>query len=76
MTDTRKKDANWSLNILPSGNVSTDDAQLAVLMDIRDELKILNRLLQCKNFIDIPFKLEAIKRNTTKPRKRGTTSKK
>lgn len=70
MTDTRKKDANWSLNVRPDGNVaSMADAQLAVLMDIRDELKKLNQLLYCTNFMDIPLKLDAIRKNTTKPRK-------
>jgi hypothetical protein len=35
---------NWNL---PDGNLSTGDAQLAVLMDIRDELKELNNKLAC-----------------------------
>lgn len=62
--DTRHKDVNWNC-----GELSTwDGAKLAVLMDIRDELKRLNGLLNCQNFISIPKKLEAIRKNTAKPR--------
>jgi len=35
-------------------------------MDLRDELKSLNAVLHCSSFLDIPHKLEVIKRNTTK----------
>jgi hypothetical protein len=38
----RRKDANWEV---PENSVTTEQAQLAVLMDIRDELKSLNRNL-------------------------------
>ncbi len=48
------------------GNVSDIRAQLAVLMDIRVELKRLNNLLHCQNFIRVPTTLAAIKKNTTK----------
>lgn len=42
MGDTRKK--NWEWNV---GEVNTwDGAKLAVLQDIRDELKLENRLLE------------------------------
>jgi hypothetical protein len=70
MSDTRRKDVNWRLNELPSGNAPTDDAQLAVLMDIRDELKRLNSVLHCTNFLAIPSKLDAIRRNTAKKRRK------
>jgi hypothetical protein len=39
---------------------------IAVLMDIRDELQTLNRLLACPNFLGIPHTLTRIARNTTK----------
>ncbi len=68
--DTRSRDVSWTLNLLPSGRVSTDDAQLAVLMDIRDELKRLNSLLHCGNFMRIPRILDRISANTHKPKKR------
>lgn len=44
----------------------------ALLMDIRDELKQLNGLLGCPNFVEIPRTLRAIRRNTAKPRGKKT----
>ena len=38
--------------------------QLAVLMDIRDELKRLNAFLHCPNAVAIPKLLRSIQRNT------------
>lgn len=52
----RHKDANWDL----TDSVGLDGASLAVLMDIRDELKRLNKVLQCPNFIAVPRKLDDI----------------
>jgi hypothetical protein len=46
-----------------------EQAQLAVLMDIRVELQTLNRVLACPNFQAIPQTLKRISRNTAKPRK-------
>lgn len=63
--DTRRKDLTWNTG---DGGVTWDGAKLAVLMDIRDELKRMNAVLYCPNFTDIPRKLEAIRKNTTKPR--------
>ena len=65
MADTRHKDVNWNCG----ENVSFDGAKLAVLMDIRDELQTLNRLLACRNFTGIPASLRAIQRNTKKDTK-------
>jgi hypothetical protein len=63
----RHKDSDWTL----PEQVSWQTANLAVLMDIRDELKTvaaelnsLNRLLNCRNFLHIPRKLERIANNT------------
>ena len=42
---------------------------LAVLVEVRDELKKLNALLHCDNFIRIPTELKHIRRNTTKKRR-------
>lgn len=66
---------NWKWRVLATnGEWGTETAQLAVLMDIRDELQRLNDVLHCHNFLSIPFKLDAIKRNTAKPKgKRRTT---
>ena len=59
--------------------VSTlDQAMLQVMQDVRDELQRLNTLLHCSNFQRIPLKLDAIRKNTTKPKRkkvnRGKTS--
>ena len=55
----RYKDANWNLT---APNVQTwDQAQVAVLMDLRDELKKLNAVLACPNFQEIPHTLKAIR---------------
>lgn len=66
MTDTRRKDVNW---VVGDGTVDREQARLAVLMDIRDELKALNSLLHCSNFQAIPQMLRRISSNTAKPRK-------
>lgn len=63
----RHKDAFWGL---PDKSDGYPMASLAVLMDIRDELKRMNTLLHCENFQGIPRKLDRISRNTAKPRKR------
>ena len=41
----RHKDSNWNLDTPPG----LTGAGVAVLMDIRDELKALNRVMQCSN---------------------------
>jgi len=69
MDDTRKKNFNWGIKTNGDGSTPTQDAHLATLMDIRDELQRLNSLLHCSNFVAIPRKLDAIKRNTAKKRK-------
>lgn len=68
VSDKRKKDTNWLLNVLPNGSCPTGDAQLSVLMDLRDELKSLNGVLHCPNFLDIPRILRQVRRNTAKPK--------
>jgi hypothetical protein len=73
MSDTRHHNVSWSLP--PSGSVSFDAAQLAVLMDIREELQRLNRVMQCQNTLDIPNILRTIRKNTA-PRRRKPTTKK
>jgi hypothetical protein len=65
VSDTRQKDANWKLNVNANGTVSTEQAQLAVLMDIRDRLDVL----RCSDFLSIPWKLQRIDENTRKPRR-------
>jgi hypothetical protein len=66
----RFKDSEFNL-ANKQGNIETwEKVGIAALYDIRDELKTLNSLLRCPNFLAIPRKLEAIRRNTVKPRKR------
>lgn len=59
---TRHKDSDWKL---PGPQIETwEQVSVAVLMDIRDELKKLNTLLHCQNFIEIPRSLKKIRTNT------------
>lgn len=64
----RNKDDQWL--DLPNtwGNV-----HVRVLQDIRDELKKLNNLLSCRNFIMFPQYLRDIRRNTMRKRKAKIT---
>jgi hypothetical protein len=69
MTDERSKNIHWRIVRNSDGYVDTwDQVHAAILMDIRDELQELNHLLRCPNFIAIPRKLDAIRKNTAKPR--------
>lgn len=71
MADTRKKNVNWTV-ATPNGDVpSWERASIAVLMDIRDEMQSLNMemrrlnaLLHCPNFIEIPRILRRVRSNT------------
>lgn len=68
MADTRYKNALWVIRTSSDGTLCHSSAQIAVLMDIRDELQTLNSTLSCPNFLAIPAKLDAIRRNTSKRR--------
>lgn len=67
----REKDTDWEIHKQENGKYSFEVAQLAVLMDLRDELKRLNALLHCSNFTDIPRVLRGIRQKlpTLKRRK-------
>lgn len=74
--DVRCKDWNWSVrsSVADTVGASWEGAHLAVLMDIRDRLDVLN----CPNAIDIPnilrrieARLLAVEKNTLKRRPRG-----
>jgi hypothetical protein len=66
---SRHANKQWNLREISSGNtLPPAEIELALLMDIRDELQKLNALLHCGNFLSIPHKLERIARNTAKPR--------
>ncbi len=66
----RYKDYDWDI---PERLQDWTQANTAVLMDIRDELKEIRRRLAfglCADFLAVPLTLKQIQRNTTK-RKRG-----
>lgn len=67
MSDTRRKNINWTLS---DGSISYDGAQLAVLMDIRDELQAIRARLDCYETREIPRTLRRIAANTARPRKK------
>ena len=63
------KDIEWEV-CDANGNISSwEKVIISVLMDIRDELKQLNAVLQCRRFQQIPQALDAIILNTQKPLK-------
>jgi len=67
----RFKDVNWTLPANTDGSIKSWEAvNLAVLMDIRDQLEVLNRVFACPNFQAVPQLLKAIKANTTKPKRK------
>ena len=62
----RFKNTDWNLPT-DNGRIKTwEQAQLAVLMDIRDELQRLNNLLYCQNFIGMPHTLKRIDKRLAK----------
>jgi len=65
----RRKNVEWNIPDVGE-HIIVDQANLAVLMDIRDELQRLNALLHCQNFLEIPRCLRSIRRNTTRRIKR------
>lgn len=73
---SRFRNAQWDLPTAgdigePTMIKAWEYVPIAVLMDIRDELQTLNRLLGCRNFTGIPAVLRAIQRNTHKPARKS-----
>lgn len=61
----RFKDAKWDLpesEVMPCTVKTWEQVGIAIMMDLRDELKKLNTLLQASNLIEIPYKLGRINR--------------
>lgn len=54
----RRKDVDW--NNGEEGSTTCQQATRAVLMDIRDELKALNRVFGCYRFQGMPQTLKTI----------------
>ena len=75
--DRRRADANWQIGDEQGRVLSWDECLLAVLMDIRRELKAINTVLACPSLRGIPWSLTTIAKNTKRRRKRvraGATS--
>lgn len=73
---SRQKDIAWTIATDSNGRIDMAAAHLAVLMDLRDELKEMNRtlaVLRCRNFIAIPGVLRQIRANTSKPQRKRVT---
>jgi hypothetical protein len=66
VADRRHANAMWTIDMPPTGTMPFGGAQLAVLMDIRDALQALNRVLHCPNFLGIPKVLRDIRLNTAR----------
>ncbi len=67
----RHKDVDW--NLPASGRdegLTWEHAKISVLMDIRDELKAINRRLNCVDTLRIPYTLRMIQRNTAKTKRK------
>lgn len=70
--DSAARNLNWTVHITDDNCWSYEQIQVALLNDIRAELReVRNRLapLQCPNFLAIPQTLKRISRNTAKKRK-------
>ncbi len=65
----------WSVWKDDSNTYDADQVQRAILLDIREELRTLNRVFACPNFLQIPRVLRSIRRNTYKPRPKGRKKK-
>ena len=69
MADRRHNRTNWQLTqarVQTDGSwtVPNETVTHALLMDIRDQLDVLVRTLNCAQFQAIPRRLESIERNT------------
>ena len=67
MSDQRLKNRDWEPGDKMGRAPTWERVNTAILLDIRDELQALNRLLRCPNFTEIPRTLRSIRRNTAKP---------
>lgn len=65
----RHKNASWHLS---DPAARWEEVQVAVLMDIRDELQRLNSLLHCSNFMNMPHTLRTISTNTRRRKRKAT----
>lgn len=73
MSDTRQRGMDWQIVKNERGKYNWEQVHAAILMDIRDELKQLNRVFACANFQNIPHVLGRISANTAKPKRKKAT---
>lgn len=66
----RLKDYNWNMSGTDQGRYDVNAIVVNLLMDIRDELKLMNARLQCHETAAIPRYLRRIAANTTKKRRK------
>ena len=73
-----RKFKDWEWDLGKDGHICTwEEVSISVMMDVRDELKKLNALLHCSNFVAIPDMLRNIRRHTSRlPVKRKAARKK
>jgi hypothetical protein len=76
MAGQRLKDNQWTMSTDALGHYSYEQATLAVLMDLRDEMKRMNSVLNCTNFLAVPGILRVIQEQTKKPKRRRRTLRK
>lgn len=65
------RDQEWDVLDDKGQIVTWERVGVAVMMDIRRELRTLNQLLGCPNFTGIPRMLRRISANTAKPRSKA-----
>lgn len=71
MSDKTAPDVEWEV-LDADGKIWTwARVSVAVLMDIRRELKRLNAAIYCPNFQEIPYRLRKIEGNTRRKKKRA-----
>lgn len=61
---------DWRINTRDDGyQIKFEEIQIVLLQEIRDELKKLNAVLNCRNFLLVPTTLRAIDRELKTIRK-------
>lgn len=60
------RNANWIVHSDAFGNYTYDNIKIALLMDIREELRIVRQRLSCAEFLTIPRILQNIQAYTNR----------
>lgn len=60
---TESYGGDWNIWRNDDGSISYDKIQTILLQEIRDELKRLNTLFYCQNFIGLPKELKGLRRD-------------